>query len=97
MWPSTPSRPSRRGTPPPGAPRWSGGWPPPCVPGPRRTTSAALDAVAEHYESVRQFWQPAAAAYAATGGLDLDDPRRRAPAEGAAPRSRRGRAERTRG
>ncbi|WP_410574683.1 MerR family transcriptional regulator [Amycolatopsis sp. cmx-4-61] len=46
---------------------------------------AALDAVAEHYESVSRFWQPTAPAYAAMGGLYLDDPRQRALAEQADP------------
>ncbi|WP_410597617.1 MerR family transcriptional regulator [Amycolatopsis sp. lyj-23] len=46
---------------------------------------AALDAVAEHHESVSRFWQPTAAAYAAMGGLYLDDPRQRALAEQADP------------
>lgn len=36
---------------------------------------AALDAVAEHYESVSRFWQPTAVAYAAMGGLYLSDPK----------------------
>ncbi|WP_206788265.1 MerR family transcriptional regulator [Amycolatopsis sp. MtRt-6] len=47
--------------------------------------AAALDAVAEHYRSVTRFWQPTAAAYAALGGLYLDDPRQRQLAERADP------------
>jgi DNA-binding transcriptional MerR regulator len=46
---------------------------------------AALDAVAEHYESVSHFWQPTAPAYAAMGGLYVTDPRQRVLAERADP------------
>ncbi|MEV7095223.1 TipAS antibiotic-recognition domain-containing protein [Amycolatopsis sp. NPDC051045] len=46
---------------------------------------ASLDAVAEHYESVSRFWQPTAPAYAALGGLYLNDPRQRELAERADP------------
>ncbi|MFB9687966.1 MerR family transcriptional regulator [Amycolatopsis plumensis] len=46
---------------------------------------AALDAVAEHYESVSHFWSPTAPAYAAMGELYLNDPRQRELAERADP------------
>ncbi|WP_084144065.1 MerR family transcriptional regulator [Amycolatopsis taiwanensis] len=42
---------------------------------------AALDAVAEHYESVRRYWQPTPEAYAALGRLYLTDPQQRSMAE----------------
>ncbi|UQS26475.1 TipAS antibiotic-recognition domain-containing protein [Amycolatopsis thermalba] len=37
---------------------------------------AALDAVADHYESVRLHWEPTPRAYAALGGLYVTDPQR---------------------
>lgn len=46
---------------------------------------AALDAVAEHYESVCRYWQPTPHAYAALGRLYLTDPRQRSMAEQADP------------
>jgi MerR family transcriptional regulator, thiopeptide resistance regulator len=46
---------------------------------------AALDAVAEHYESIRRYWQPTPRAYAAMGALYLTDPRQRSMAEHADP------------
>jgi len=46
---------------------------------------AALDVVAEHYESVTRYWQPTPEAYAALGALYLTDPRQRAMAEQADP------------
>ncbi|HKS45008.1 MAG TPA: MerR family transcriptional regulator [Amycolatopsis sp.] len=46
---------------------------------------AALDAVAEHYESVCHYWQPTPEAYAAMGRLYLTDPRQRSMAEHADP------------
>ena len=46
---------------------------------------AALDAVAEHYESIAHYWQPTPEAYAALGALYLTDPRQRAMAEQADP------------
>jgi MerR family transcriptional regulator, thiopeptide resistance regulator len=46
---------------------------------------AALDAVAEHYESVCRYWQPTAEAYAALGGMYLTDPVQRAMAAEADP------------
>ncbi|MFI5610077.1 MerR family transcriptional regulator [Amycolatopsis sp. NPDC051903] len=35
----------------------------------------ALDAIGEHYDSVRKYWQPTPEAYAALGRLYLTDPR----------------------
>jgi DNA-binding transcriptional MerR regulator len=46
---------------------------------------AALDAVAEHYDSVRRYWQPTPEAYAALGPMYLTDPRQRWMAEQADP------------
>lgn len=45
----------------------------------------ALDAVAEHYASLRAYWQPTPEAYAALGQLYLTDPRQRAMAKQADP------------
>ncbi|MGW4773273.1 MerR family transcriptional regulator [Nocardia sp. NPDC004278] len=42
---------------------------------------AALDEVAEHYESVRRYWQPTPEAYAALGRMYLTDPQQRQIAE----------------
>src|SRR5207249_1200820 len=46
---------------------------------------AALDAVAEHYESVCHYWQPTPQAYAAMAAMYVTDPVQRSIAEQADP------------